>query len=101
MKAAAEDGRIVSIAFLQGPKVEVNFAPAMVKRLTWTGSTLRPRSVAYKAALARAVEAEVWPLIAAGRMRPIMDQLFLLEQAADAHARMEASAHIGKMVLTT
>lgn len=98
-KAAAEDGRIVNIAFLRGPKVEINFAPAMVKRLTWTGSTLRPRSVAYKAALARTVEAEVWPLIEAGRFKPIMDQSFPLDQAAKAHARMEASAHIGKMVL--
>lgn len=100
MKTAAEDGRIVNIAFLNGPKAEVNFAPAMVKRLTWTGSTLRPRSVRYKAELARVVEAQVWPAIAAGQMAPVMDQLFPLRAAAEAHARMEASQHIGKIVLT-
>lgn len=98
-KAAAEDGRIVNIAFLSGPKVEVNFALGMVKRLTWTGSTLRPRSHAYKASLAQAIEAEVWPLVAEGRVRPVMDQTFPLAEAAQAHARMESSAHIGKIVL--
>ncbi|MEO1331554.1 MAG: NAD(P)H-quinone oxidoreductase [Pseudomonadota bacterium] len=100
MKAAAEDGRIVNIAFLQGAKVEVNFALAMVKRLTLTGSTLRPRSLDYKAGLARELREKVWPLIAAGRVAPVMDQLFPLEEAAKAHARMESSAHIGKIVLT-
>ena len=98
-RAAAEDGRIVNIAFLSGPKAEVNFAPAMVKRLTWTGSTLRPRSHAYKAALAQAVEHHVWPLVAEGRVRPVMDQTFSLADAAAAHARMESSTHIGKIVL--
>lgn len=99
VKLAAEDGRVVNIAFLKGPKVALNFALVMVKRLTLTGSTLRPRSAAYKAELARAVEAGVWPLVAEGRIKPVMDQRFPLENAAEAHARMEASAHIGKIVL--
>ena len=70
-----------------------------IVRLTWTGSTLRPRSHAYKAALAQAVEHHVWPLVAEGRVRPVMDQTFPLADAAAAHARMESSAHIGKIVL--
>jgi NADPH2:quinone reductase len=97
---AAPDGRIVSIAFLRGPKAEVNFMPVMAKRLTLTGSTLRPRSNEEKAALARTIEANVWPLIETGRMKPIIDTTFPLADAAKAHALMESSSHIGKIVLT-
>ena len=99
LKALAEDGRLVQIAFLQGPKVAVNFAPLMMRRLTITGSTLRPQSDAAKAAIAAQLEREVWPLLAAGRLAPVMDSEFALEDAALAHERMETSAHIGKIVL--
>lgn len=99
-RAAAEDGRIVQIAFLNGAEVTANFALLMRKRLTHTGSTLRPRSTDFKAALSREVEAEVWPLIPE-RYRPVMDATFPLEKAADAHERMEARDHVGKVVLVT
>lgn len=99
IQAAAADGRIVSIAFLNGSTAEVNFMPVMLKRLTLTGSTLRPRSIEEKAALAAALEAKVWPLLDAGRVKPPIDKVFPLEQAADAHALMEKSSHIGKIVL--
>lgn len=97
--ACADSGRIVSIAFLNGAKATVNFAPVMLKRLTLTGSTLRPRTVAEKAAIATALEAKVWPLLATRRVAPVMDSTFRLAEAARAHARMETSAHIGKIVL--
>lgn len=100
LKLMAADGRLVMIAFLQGPKVALNLAPAMVKRLTITGSTLRPQSVAAKAAIAADLQREVWPHIASGRIGPVMDQSFPLDRAAEAHARMEGSTHIGKIVLT-
>jgi putative PIG3 family NAD(P)H quinone oxidoreductase len=99
LRCLATDGRLVQIAFLQGPKATVNFAPLMMRRQTITGSTLRPQSVEAKARIAAAVEREVWPLVEAGRMRPVMDQRFPLEEAAAAHARMEGGAHIGKIVL--
>jgi NADPH:quinone reductase len=99
IKAAARDGRIVQIAFLQGSKVEVNLMPLMLKRLTLTGSTLRPRSVAEKAEIAGALEEHVWPHIAAGRIRPVIHQTFPLREAAAAHALMDSSAHIGKIIL--
>ena len=99
VRAAADSGRIVSIAFLNGPKAELNFAQVMVKRLTLTGSTLRPRSIAEKAAIADALREKVWPLIEAGRVSPVMDSTLPLDDAAAAHARMESSAHIGKIVL--
>ena len=99
IKALAEDGRLVQIAFLQGPVAEVNFALIMVRRLTVTGSTLRPQSVAAKAAIARELREKVWPLLDAGRVAPVMDSSFVFEKAADAHARMESSGHIGKIVL--
>ncbi|MGY6548359.1 MAG: NAD(P)H-quinone oxidoreductase [Roseinatronobacter sp.] len=99
LKALAEDGRLVQIAFLQGPKVAVNFAPLMVRRLTITGSTLRPQSDAIKAGIAQALEREVWPHLAAGRIAPVIDSEFALAEAAQAHQRMESSAHIGKIVL--
>jgi NADPH2:quinone reductase len=98
--AAAIDGRVVQIAFLGGPKATVNFAKLMVKRLHHTGSTLRPRSNADKAAMVRAIEAKVMPLLREGRVKPLMDSTFPLEKAADAHRRMESSEHIGKIVLT-
>jgi NADPH2:quinone reductase len=98
--AACIDGRVVQIAFLGGPKATVNFAKLMVKRLRHTGSTLRPRSNADKAAMVKAIEAKVMPLLRDGRIKPLMDSTFPLEKAADAHRRMESSEHIGKIVLT-
>jgi NADPH2:quinone reductase len=100
IQAAATDGRIVSIAFLNGSTAEVNFLPVMLKRLTLTGSTLRPRSIEEKAALARALREKVWPLIEAGRIKPLIDTVFPLAEAAKAHALMEKSSHIGKIILT-
>jgi len=97
--AAAVDGRIVQIAVLAGAKVTVNIAKLMVKRLHHTGSTLRPRSNADKAAMVAAIEAKVMPLLREGRIKPLMDSTFPLEKAADAHRRMETSEHIGKIVL--
>ena len=97
--AAAIDGRIVQIALLGGPKATVNFAKLMVKRLHHTGSTLRPRSNADKAAMVAAIEARVMPLVREGRIKPLIDSTFPLEKAADAHRRMETSEHIGKIVL--
>ena len=98
-EAAAQDGRIVQIAFLQSPKAEVDFRRLMVKRLTHTGSTLRPRSPAEKAGIAEALEDKVWPLLAQGRCRPVMDSTFAFEDVAKAHARMDGGQHIGKIVL--
>jgi NADPH:quinone reductase len=97
--AAAVDGRIVQIALLGGGKATINVGKIMVKRLHHTGSTLRPRSNADKAAMVAAIEAEVMPLIRDGRIKPLMDSSFPLEKAADAHRRMETSEHIGKIVL--
>ena len=98
-EAAAVDGRIVQIAFLGSPKASVNFTKLMIKRLTHTGSTLRPRSNADKARMVAAIEAKVMPLLREGRVKPVMDSTFPLEKAADAHRRMETSEHIGKIVL--
>lgn len=94
------DGRLVFIAFLGGSKVEIDFLKVMVKRLTITGSTLRPRDIGFKAAIAANLEARIWPLISAGRIRPLVHKTFPLDQAAAAHALMESSAHVGKIVLT-
>jgi NADPH:quinone reductase len=99
-EAAAVDGRIVQIAFQKNPKTTVDFRRIMLKRLTHTGSTLRARAVADKAAIARAVEAKVWPLIAAGKVKPVIYRTFPLAEAAAAHALMESSQHVGKIVLT-
>ncbi len=99
IKALAEDGRLVQIAFLQSPVVELNFALMMVKRLTLTGSTLRPQSDLAKARIAQDLREAVWPLLEAGKVAPVMDSEFDLSDAAVAHARMEASGHIGKIVL--
>lgn len=99
-EAAAVEGRIVQIAFQGSPKATVDFRRIMLKRLTHTGSVLRSRPVADKGAIARGVDQHVLPLIATARVRPVMDSTFPMAQAAAAHARMEASVHIGKIVLT-
>ncbi|MCK0121943.1 NAD(P)H-quinone oxidoreductase [Loktanella sp. F6476L] len=99
LKALADDGRLVQIAFLQGMKAELNMVQLMTRRLTMTGSTLRPQSDLAKARIAADLREKVWPLLAAGKVAPVMDQEFALDDAAAAHARMESSAHIGKIVL--
>lgn len=99
IKALAEDGRLVQIAFLQGPSVELNFAMLMTRRLTMTGSTLRPQSDLAKAHIAQELREAVWPLLDAGRIAPVMDSEYAMQDASDAHARMESSGHIGKIVL--
>lgn len=99
IRALAMDGRLAMIAFLGGPKAEINFAQIMAKRITVTGSTLRPRSIQDKAVIAEALREVVWPMIEAGRITPVMDSTFLLEQAVDAHRRIESAGHIGKIVL--
>ncbi|MBD2843241.1 NAD(P)H-quinone oxidoreductase [Erythrobacter sp. KMU-140] len=99
LQCLAEDGRHVTIAVLGGAKAELFMPMVMMRRLTLTGSTLRPRSDAFKAALADEIAANVWPLFTNGELSPIMDQTFPLAEAAAAHARMEAGEHIGKIVL--
>lgn len=101
LKVAAMHGRIVMIAFQKGSRIEADWMPVMLKRLTFTGSTLRARSVAEKAEIARALEKNVWPLFGAEQLKPIIFRTFPLEQAAAAHALMESSEHIGKIVLVT
>ncbi len=101
LKALAEDGRLVQIAFLEGPRAEINFAPLMMRRLTITGSTLRPQSDLTKARIAEALRAQVWPLLEKRRIAPLIDSEFPLESAARAHERMEAGEHVGKIVLKT
>ena len=100
LKAAAADARIVQIAFLRGQKAELDIALLMARRITVTGSTLRARDAAFKAGIAQAIETHVWPLVEEGRVRPIIDRTFPLEQAADAHRAIDAD-HFGKIVLTT
>ena len=98
----ALEGRLVQIAFLQGPMVEkFNFLPVMVKRLTLTGSTLRPRTLAQKAAVAAALREKVWPLLDSGAVKPLVHATFPMEQTREAHALMESSAHLGKIMVTT
>jgi NADPH2:quinone reductase len=99
VRALADDGRLVQIAFLQGPKIELNFAHLMMRRLTITGSTLRPQSDLAKAEIALQLRTHVWPLLASGQISPVMDQEFALADASAAHTRMESSQHIGKIVL--
>lgn len=99
VKCLVDEGRLVQIAFLQGSKVELNLAPVMMRRLTITGSTLRPQSDLAKARIAEALRARVWPLLEAEKIAPVMDSEYPLAEAAAAHARMEASGHIGKIVL--
>lgn len=98
-EAAAVEGRVVQIAFQGSPRASVDFRRIMLKRLHHTGSTLRSRAIPDKAAIAQAVERNAWPLIAAGRVRPVIDSTFPFRDAAKAHARMESSTHIGKIVL--
>ncbi len=97
--AAAIDGHIVQIAFLEGAKAEVNFVRLMLKRLTYTGSTLRPRTVEVKGGIARALQEQVWPLIEAGKVKPVLNKTYDLKDASAAHAYMESGAHIGKIML--
>ena len=100
LKCLAEEGRLVFIAYLRGPKTELNIDAVMRRRLTLTGSTLRPRPVEFKGAIARSLREKIWPLLEAGRIKPEIYKTFPLEQAADAHRLMESSQHIGKIVLT-
>lgn len=99
LRCLAADGRLVQIAFLQTPKVEVDWTPLLIKRLTFTASTLRARSAADKERLAQALQEKVWPLLESGQVKPVIDRVFPLAQAAEAHHRMESSVHIGKIVL--
>ncbi len=99
IKALADDGRLVQIAFLQGAKLELNFAELMTRRLTLTGSTLRPQSDQAKARIAAAVEANVWPMIASGAFKVVVDSEYPLSQAPAAHWRLESSGHVGKILL--
>ena len=99
LKALADDGRLVQIAFLQGPKVELDLVQMMTRRLTLTGSTLRPQSNLAKAKIAETLHNEVWPHLVAGRIAPVLDSTFPLAEASKAHTHMEASQHIGKIVL--
>lgn len=99
IKALAPDGRLVMIAFLEGAKAELNFAAIMARRLTVTGSTLRPQSDAAKAEIAEALRKRLWPMISAGLVKVTIDTEFALQDAAEAHRRMESSQHIGKLVL--
>jgi NADPH2:quinone reductase len=100
MKALADDGRIVLIALLGGSKATVDFNEVLRRRLVLTGSTLRPRPVEFKAAIARSLREQVWPLIESGKIKPVIHATFPLEQAAKAHEMMEGGEHIGKIVLT-
>jgi NADPH2:quinone reductase len=97
---AAPDGRIVQISTLAGPKTGIDLRHIMTKRLTLTGSTLRTRPVAFKAELARALEETVWPVIAEGRYRPVVDKVFPFEEVVDAHRRIDSGAHVGKIILS-
>ena len=98
-KAASHDARIIQLAFAQGSKVEVNLMPVMLKRLTYTGSTLRTRPAAFKARIASELEAQVWPHIEAGRIRVVTGRTFPLAEAAQAHTMMESAGHTGKILL--
>jgi NADPH:quinone reductase-like Zn-dependent oxidoreductase len=96
----AEDGRHVSIAFQRGAKAEVVISDIMRRRLMLTGSTLRPRSIEFKTMVADEIVRTVWPYVQGGRLKPVIDSVFPLERAAEAHARMESGDHVGKIVLT-
>ena len=99
LKALADDGRHVSIAFQRGAKAEISISEVMRRRLTLTGSTLRPRSVEFKTMVADEIAKTVWPYVEGGRLKPLVDAVFPLDRAAEAHARMEAGDHVGKIVL--
>jgi len=101
LKILAVEGRLVHIAFLEGAKAEIDLGQLMMRRQTITGSTLRPRSVAEKGAIAQSLREKVWPLLESGRVAPVMYKTFPLAEAAEAHRLMESSRHIGKIVLTT
>ena len=101
LKSLAVEGRLVTIAFSAGHKADISIAPIMVKRLTWTGSTLRPQSDEAKAAIAASLRKQIWPLIENGTIRPVIYKTFPIQQAAQAHRLMESSEHIGKILLTT
>jgi NADPH2:quinone reductase len=100
LKCLADEGRIVFIAFLRGPKTELDVNELMRRRLTLTGSTLRPRPVAFKGAIAARLRERIWPLIEAGKIKPVIYRTFPLAQASEAHRLMETNTHIGKLVLT-
>lgn len=100
LKCLADDGRLVFIAFLRGPKTELDINELMRRRLTMTGSTLRPRTVEFKGTLAKSLREKIWPLVEAGRIKPQIFKTFPLENASEAHRLMESSQHIGKIVLT-
>jgi NADPH:quinone reductase len=99
IKACAPGGRIVQLAFALGAKVDLNLMPIMLKRLTYTGSTLRSRPAAFKTEIAHQLESKVWPLIESGRIRTVVNQVFPLAAAAEAHRLMEGAGHKGKIVL--
>jgi NADPH:quinone reductase-like Zn-dependent oxidoreductase len=99
LKAAALEGHIVQIAFLQGSKVEIDLMRLMMRRLTLTGSTLRAQTPETKARMAQDIEERIWPLIAQGKFKPVIDSTFKLEEAAEAHRRIDDPAHVGKIVL--
>jgi len=100
LKCLADDGRLVFIAFLRGPKAELDINELMRRRLTMTGSTLRPRPVEFKGEIAKRLREKIWPLIEAGKIKPVIYKTFPLAQASEAHKLMESSLHIGKIVLT-
>jgi len=100
LKCLADDGRLVFIAYLRGPKSEINIDAVMRRRLTITGSTLRPRPVEFKGAIAKSLRERIWPLIEAGRIKPVIYRTFPLAEAREAHKLMESSQHTGKIVLT-
>jgi NADPH2:quinone reductase len=100
LKCLADDGRLVFIAFLRGPKTELDINELMRRRLTLTGSTLRPRPVEFKGYIAKNLREKIWPLIDAGKIKPEIYKTFPLAQASEAHRLMESSQHIGKIVLT-
>ena len=99
VQCLADDGRHVSIAFQRGPRADIDLTAVMRKRLTLTGSMLRPRPIAFKAAIAETLEGVIWPEFESGRLVPVTDRVFPLAEAADAHRRMEAGTHVGKIVL--
>jgi NADPH2:quinone reductase len=101
IRAAAPDGRIIQLAFNKGSTIEINLMPIMLKRLVYTGSTLRSRPDTFKTEIARQLREKVWPLIEAGSIKPLLSNTFPLAQAADAHRLMESATHIGKIILET
>jgi NADPH:quinone reductase-like Zn-dependent oxidoreductase len=100
IECLAVEGRLVQIAFLKGPMAEIDLTPILQRRLTLTGSTLRPRSVEEKGAIAWALKGSVWPMLERGTVRPLVHKTFPLAQAAEAHRLMESRRHVGKIVLT-